>query len=404
MQQKQLNIDKTAILIVIAAILMNFILSILNNHILSMSRKSVEIVQLLLTACIPIIFLQRRPKVNEKYYLICAVLFVFYIIAMVYKEQVSIHFLYKLFIIQLFLLLGASVKKIDIRYLKWLLYFIFIVALIEAIFPSLYSRLVNPFSYYVSTRDWVNRFAVNNNMKLHDFGLYVGANRSTGSIFNLAGHRVGSIFLEPLSLGYFCVIYSIIMCNIYWGRVKNLLLPLGICFILVLLSDTRSALFMFILLIPAMYFVRLLPKQIFYLMPILFLIFVLMIIEYSFLDQWYEYKFRLSITTNAIINASFTDILFGKAFTIYTGDSGIIELINGAGLIGAFLFYITASGLVSGKFLNSPIIFSSMLFLLVASIFGGAFFSIKTASLLGFSIGAFGAGAQIIGTGNSSDQ
>ncbi len=383
-----------AIFIVLSAMVMNFVLSILNNNGLPMNQTKVIIVQLLITAGALIVFLQSKPKIPDKFYLSCASILVFAIIAMIYKENSNFQFLYKLFVIQTFILLGASVKTINIRYLKWFLYFILIVAIFEAIFPTIYQRIVNPFDYYVSTRDWVNRFASRHHLRI-SHGLYVGVNRSFGSIFGFAGHRVSSIFLEPLSLGYFSVIYSMVICHAYWGKMKKLIPQLIVCFLLALFSDTRSAVLLLVILIPTMYFMKELPKEMFYFFPILFIVLLLIIYKFGFLNRWSEYKFRIGITTNTLIKASIPDLLFGKAHTVYSGDSGILELIDGAGVIGAFLFYITSSGLISGKSMNQPLVFFSMLFLMVASLFGGACFSIKTASLLGFFIGAMSSGAQI---------
>ena len=383
------RLDRLAIAVVGAAVLMNFFLAAVNTHIAKMSSTSVILIQLTLTAIALSLLLIRHPRATATYYLLLSTL-LWLALASTFFHEIYPRFFYDILVIPIFTLLGSSVRNVDIKWLRRLVWIVLTIAAIEAIWPSVYIQLLNPLSYYISTRDWVA--ATNTPAALSDAGLYVGAKRPGGDIFGIAQHRVGSIFLEPLSSGYFSIIAALSFLYFYNFKFRTTALPLAACLILALLSDTRSATAILIALVAFGGLLRYIPRYLGLWVPIAIITTIGAIyLSASTYDR--ELSYRIGITFSALQDADLVEIMFGGIDTQRAGDSGLVALIGNAGILGALIYFYVASGLVLGNKRMIGLSVSIMIFLVSTAFFGGAFFSIKTGALLGFIVGAFSVGA-----------
>jgi hypothetical protein len=96
---------------------------------------------------------------------------------------------------------------------------------------------------------------------------------------------------------------------------------------------------------------------------------------------------RLAITVDALQQSSLWDVVFGGINADRAGDSGVVAIVSHAGLLAVPLLMALYSGLLAGQRPSTALSWCAFLYVAVASLFGGALFSIKTAPLLGLLIG-----------------
>jgi putative polymerase len=386
--EKHHQLDRMALLTVSAAIFMNFGLAAVNAHLVNINTTTVILVQLTVTSIAVGMLFIRPPRVPASYYLLLGILLWLALVSLFFHE-IYFRFFYDILIIPIFTLLGSTVRTLDIKWLRQLGTVVLIVALIEAILPDFYSWMVNPLGYFLSTRDWVA--ASTGPAVLPDSGLYVGAMRPGGGVFGVAQHRVGSIFLEPLSLSYFAIISALSFLTYYGRKLQPFILPMLACLFLSLLSDTRTATLILVLLISFNRLFQYTPRYLGIWVPIV-IIFVAGVVYYNVSGDG-ELAYRVGITFSSLQKANLTQIIFGGIDTQRVGDSGLVMLIANAGILGALIYFYIVSGLVLGNRRMIAFSVSVMIFLVSVAIFGGALFSIKTGALLGFITGALSVGA-----------
>jgi hypothetical protein len=96
---------------------------------------------------------------------------------------------------------------------------------------------------------------------------------------------------------------------------------------------------------------------------------------------------RLAITGDALQQSSMWDVIFGGIDADRAGDSGVVAIVSHAGLLAVPLLMALYSGLLAGRRTSIALCWCAFLYVAVASLFGGALFSIKTAPLLGLLVG-----------------
>jgi hypothetical protein len=223
--------------------------------------------------------------------------------------------------------------------------------------------------------------------------LYIGSQRPDGfTFFNVfSTYRLGSIFMEPLSLGYFGVVVSIVASAFVVGRRARYLL-LSLCLLFGVLADSRLSVFCMVAIVLLWPLARMVPAR-YALVPPVAVLAVLIAVAATAggaLGSG-ELAGRLAITIDALQDATFADILFGGIDASRSGDSAIVAVISNAGLLAVPLLFALSSGLLSARRLDNSLNWSAFIYVLSASLFGGALFSIKTAPILGLLVGYAGA-------------
>lgn len=384
--------DTLAHWIVAAAIFMNFILAIFNNWAFRLSETSVTIAQLsILTACLCLLLSRLQSLPPFLLYVMGATIF-FSCIAGFRLSGINFKFLHDALLIPVFALLGNSITRLDWRFIGRIAIFIFAVALLEAVAPALFVRLVNPLSYYSATRPWALATFLQQGHSLSSIeGLYLGAVRPKGSALGfLTEHRVASVFLEPVSLAYFFVLLSIFVSSSNTLNIRFKLLAAFVAAVVCLMADTRTGLGMLVTTTTATFALQRLSPRFALLWPVcisLGLVALYPMISAGAFGQ--ELPYRLSITANGLEGATVTDLLFGGLDRGETGlgDSGALYILSSAGVGGCIAFLLATSLGPSGNG-RAPLSHSLTMFFSFVALFGGAFLSIKTAAFAGFMIGA----------------
>lgn len=379
------RLDLIAFLAVCAAVGMNALLAFINAHFYPITENIVMLVQILVTGLAGLLIVARPPRLAMAFITALIMLFFLMLAASVFRGW-NIKVVYDLFIIPIYMILGMTVSRFPIRAFNNLFWTIFGIAVFEATNRLLYTAIFNPLAYFRASRPW----AAKQGSALEEAGLYGGSDRAGGSFFSLfADHRVGSVFLEPLSLGYFALIASIIYITVYRDDPRRRWLAIIPCLVLALLSDSRVPSALIILFAAASSFLRRLPVVIIAAIPAL----VLSISSLVYAASAGSFLFndtlsRLAISFAPLVSVPFGNLIFGGVPVEWVGDSGLVYLIYGSGLLGALIAIYVYSGFLAGQWnKHREVLALTAIYFQVTLLFGGAALSIKTAALLGLFLG-----------------
>jgi putative polymerase len=381
-------VARAVVAIIVACVFENFILALISQNFYPVTEQLVAIIQLLLTIAALAIGAYRGLGLAPGFYWAVYAFLFLYGIAVWRIGDADFRFLYDASVIPIFILLGAALPRFPVKTVMIVLAVVVAVALIELLLPDVYTGVVNPLGYYLDTRDWVRgQFE---DVIVDGPGLYMGSQRWTGTTFLnfLSDTRLGSIFMEPLSLGYFAVVVSLVANYFFAASWRARYAVVGLCGLLAVLADSRVSVFCIVAISLLWPLARRIPRGLALVPPIAALIAFIAVAAFSGGDLGSsELANRLSVTIDALQGANVADILFGGVNAERSGDSAIISMISNAGLFSVPLLLALYSGLFSARRAENPLHWGTFLYILAASLFGAALFSIKTAPLLGLLIG-----------------
>lgn len=370
--------------VIAACVLENPILALVNNFLFTLNSQIVAGVQLIITFAAIAIILHRRPHVSRGF-AVCVCLFLSCaLLKFVITGDFNPRFLYDAAMLPLFLVLGGCAKRFSPRFFTVILLALLVTALIELAFPELYAQILNPRNYFYYTRDWVAAVTTPDASIETSSDIYLGSNRYTGSFFGVS-HRAGSLFLEPLSVGYFGIIGTILILHTPDLSRRQKALLILCCVGLAFLSDTRVAVFM----IAAAIILRRAAgqTQLRWLFAAPYLVLMAVLTGYFILHSLPgDLGLRLGVTAEPLLKASPFNILLGGVDDTKVADSGIVYLIANTGFLGFCIYPLFASGIFEDRDRPSAVAVSIMFYILVALTFGYAPMSIKTASMLGYGV------------------
>jgi putative polymerase len=238
--------DRYICFCIFLTIFMNAFLAFVNNNVFSINQSAVVLVQLLVTFFAIFTVIRTMNENSILYFNKMVPLFLLVIIAVAMKGEIKYMELYGLFIIPLYVILGINFRGREYSFVNAILMIVFFIAMLEMLFVDFYVDVFNPLNYYTSTRDWAAKVLENKGISSYevaDGDLYSGAYRPGGTISGFS-HRVGSIFLEPLTLGYFGFFVFLFLYGLNSYRLKGMYLSALVCVFLAVISDTRIAVFM----------------------------------------------------------------------------------------------------------------------------------------------------------------
>lgn len=386
--------ERRVFVFLLACIGFNFALAMVNAATGLVNSTQVIVVQLILTAIAAIFVVTRRAKMPLAMVWGIAITFCSYVTVCMYRGEPDLKSLYEMVTAPIFFLLGTTLTRFPLGPYRKLFYVVIAFAIFELLLPSAYAGLVNPLSYYRNTRAWA---ASGGEAISGEAGLYQGAMRAGGTFFSFLGdHRAGSVFLEPLSLGYFAFISSIIFSVLYRKSFKTKLIMVGGCLAMSLMADSRIP----TVLITISFLLSLVPRFPTWLAycaaPLGFLAAnFFYAVSASVLLLGGDLTYRLSLTFEGLYRADLPTLLFGNVIAAQVEDSGFLYLIYHFGLIGTLAFIANILGLLGYSWKGReyiPIAFS--LYVVGSSMFGGAMLSIKTLVLFAVAMGYFATHAQ----------
>ncbi|GAA0551245.1 putative polymerase [Rhizomicrobium palustre] len=370
--------------VILACVLENPLLAVLNNFAFTLNAQIVSGVQLLITLVAVAVIAVKRPDISRSFAVAGALFLTAVLVKFIVTGNFNPRFVYDAAMLPLFLLLGASAKNFSVRFFAIVLIALVVTAAVELIFPDFYAWLFNPRKYFYYTREWVAAVTAPDASIATSSDIYLGSNRYTGSFFGFS-HRAGSLFLEPLSVGYFGIIGSVFAVHAPGLSLRQRAALIFGCVMLALLSDTRVAVFV----IFAVVLLRDLAgkAQLRWLVAVPYGVLMTVIVLYFVVQALPgDLGLRLGVTAKPLITAMPLHVIFGGVDDSAVADSGLVYLIANSGVIGFCLYPLLASGVLLGGEKVSPVAVSILLYLMVALIFGYAPMSIKTASMLGYGV------------------
>ncbi|GAA0561212.1 hypothetical protein GCM10008942_07040 [Rhizomicrobium electricum] len=370
--------------VIVAAILENPVLALANNFLFTLNAQVVAAVQLVITLAAIAIIAVRRPSLSRTFVVAGCLFLCCTLLKFVVTGSFNARFLYDSAMLPLFLVLGASARRFSPHFVAILVIALLITAVVELVFPDLYADVLNPRKYFYFTRDWVAAVTAPDASIAASTDIYLGATRYTGSFFGVA-HRAGSLFLEPLSLGYFGIICAILFLHAPRIATRHRVIMILCCLGLALLSDTRVAVFLILAAVALRNIAG--RARLRWLIAVPYgLLMAVMVLYFVVQAMPGDLGLRLGVTAEPLMNALPLNVLLGGVDDTKVADSGIVYLIANAGLIGFCLYPLLAAGLFSGEGDQSPVAVSIFLYLMVALVFGYAPMSIKTACVLGYGV------------------
>ncbi|WP_182267688.1 hypothetical protein [Stenotrophomonas maltophilia] len=280
----------------------------------------------------------------------------------------------------------ALIFGLKIRINIWLVVrLVFIVnamfAVLEWFFPSQFLDILPVGRYYFETRAWVADGAPDFDVS----GFYIGAERAGGGYFT-GGHRLASLMLDPLTLGYLMVLVAASACIFSRSKKEFCFYYFG-AIALTVLSDSRVALLL-LLLTP------LLGRGI---IPRLHLILTMAALWISSLVIWFfygsllgEFNYRISLTVSALRDNGLDGLLGFSEFAGKANDSGYVYLLNIMGLPLAIVAvaYLDGYRKMACRAGVAGGVVALALYLAVTMFFGAASLSAKVAIIWGAFAGA----------------
>ena len=379
---------KSVSVIVIGSVVYQALLALMHTHFFRASSLAVAAAEFLIyLACV--LVLAKRIRLESV--TIVALVLAYLFLLSIFRNALEFKGFRDVMIPLLFYWLGRHVADIGYadRILKVLVGVVLAVGFFEFFFLDQFTRLLNIFSYYVST----GTVTITTNF-ITDSALNLNGLRPEGigrTIFPalLGSHRVSSVFLEPVSLGNFAVIVAAWGLSKPRAEYKQMLFFVLSAAILIALSDSRYGLIVVTSLIAMRIAVRGRLNVAVIILPfvaVVVLVLIGLFFEGGLADNIMG---RLSWTGNTLLTFNVEKILGIQGFNIPYGDMGYAYLLSRWGVLlcivlWAALWLVKMTDERGERFRTYAALYIS----LILTVSGTSFFALKTAGLLWFLMGS----------------
>ena len=206
--------------VLIVAVTFNAALALINAHIVALERTYVVLTEVAVYgAAAAIIFFRVDRRMMPWFLLALATVLLGFLLGLG-NGAFNPKFPRDVLVIPVFVMLGmAQGRSSLVRPVLILQTIVFLTAALEAVRPDLYAETFQVLKYYVSTRDYSQNQFWNS-----ESTLFISATRPGERFFGfIEMHRLSSIFLEPVSLGNYCVVVAILLISLwkdfgFWTR------------------------------------------------------------------------------------------------------------------------------------------------------------------------------------------
>lgn len=379
---------KSVSVILIASVVYQALLALMHTHFFRASSLAVAAAEFLIyLACVLVL----AKRIRLEFVMIVTLVLAYLFLLSIFRNALEFKGFRDVMIPLLFYWLGRHVADTGYadRILKVLVSVVLVFGFFEFFFLDQYTRLLNIFSYYVST----GTVTITTNF-ISDSALNLNGLRPEGigrTIFPalLGSHRVSSVFLEPVSLGNFAVIVAA------WGlskprtEYKQMLFFVLSAITLIALSDSRYGLIVVTSLIAMRIAVRGRLNVAVIILPfvaVVVLVLIGLFFEGGLADNIMG---RLSWTGNTLLTFNVEKILGIQGFNIPYGDMGYAYLLSRWGVLlcivlWAALWLVKMTDERGERFRTYAALYIS----LILTVSGTSFFALKTAGLLWFLMGS----------------
>lgn len=188
-----------------AAVMFNAVLAIVNAHVTGMSPAVVIAAEVLIVAAAHLVALAAFRREMMPWYALLLIMTVLALTRSLGTGEIDIKPLRDVLLIPTFLILGMTFDRRHLNKVVVAIHAVVLAVLVlEAISVDAYSALFKVQDYYISTRGYEQE-----NFWNKESELYVSATRPDARFFSFVDlHRLSSVFLEPVSLGNYCIIIA----------------------------------------------------------------------------------------------------------------------------------------------------------------------------------------------------
>lgn len=366
----------------------NFFLCFINTNVATISSVEIILCEMILVGMAAVAGFYRidRLKLFWLVVLFAQILLIFALSAL--NGDLLAKPLRDIIIVPVFIALGLAAYRID--FTRILLCFgglVVVAALCEAFLTHSYLSVFNIREFYVA------KGILEEGKPITDIDVFASGVRPGGRfLLDIPGvHRVSSVFLEPVSLGFYAFISGAYIIAVKDSVSKSAYVAgLAMSMILIWLSDARMALGALLLtwaLRPLL--VRLDHRLSVLILPLLFLIAYILEIG-EFLGTTGEGVGARIHSTLGVLDDTTLEIFMGvsKYESPFVADSGLGYLINDQGFLGLLLFWLPPIFFLRDMPKEGRIyMFGIGFYLALGMLLSQAIFTIKTAALLWFCYG-----------------
>lgn len=382
--------------LVFAAMCFNFVLCFISTNVVTIRPSVVILSEMLIVS---LAFLASLRLLNQKYLVIIAATIIYILSLSIIRLIVSPENGFDIKIVRDFLIpiaffmLGQSVK--DLRLVDAAVRWTSIVVLAFAAFE--FFSLETFLKYFDVIRYYIARGTVTESKQafLAASGLMYNGLRPQGQgralLPFLGDHRVSSIFLEPISFGYFGIILILWACVRSQIKHKIQLFPLMVGLISIVLSDSRFGAYFFVIAVMLLMVPLNVSTIVVSVIPVIAVYALLLIPEftnYAAASLQNSFIGRLMYSSQVLSNFDVWNWLGFKASSLQTFDSGYSYVFSGIGIAGFAIFWAAFLSIKGRSSYFYTFRNSAAAYFAIALCIGEAQLSIKTASLLWFLIGA----------------
>lgn len=339
-----LSTDAVAALLVCAGVFLNFALAFINANVMAVDRGHVILGEVLIVSIALVVCVVSNNRLMNPWFGTIWILLTIFLLLSMARQTYELKHLRDVMLIPVFVLLGiAFVKGNIVRLFCALQGLILGVMLFEAVAPQLFADLVKPWDYYVHTRLLAG---LKDRESWHpESGLYISAFRPGGRILfeSLGIHRLSSVFLEPVSLGNWCIIVTIFATAFRRLLSTRALVFLVISNILLIIgSDGRLALTASVIIVLLSAVAHQLPKYIYLVyLPAAVLVTIGLATVFDFDPTADDFPGRIAHTAEILKAMDLVSILgLDLARLKGTADSGIGYLILTQSIVGVVVLWV----------------------------------------------------------------
>ena len=381
-------------ILVVAAVVFNGALAFVNGNLLGLSPLHVMAVEGLIVGVAHLYALNNYRRSMAPWYGLIFFFVIFGLLRSMATGEINPKLLRDVLIIPTFVVLGMTVAVARLPALivaSQAVVTFFLV--IEGAATAVFSKIFHVMDYYIATRGNVAQDFWN-----QESDLYVSATRPDDRLFSFIDlHRMSSIFLEPVSLGNWCVIITALICAFYDRFTKrqrqfligsNLLVLLG--------SDGRLALMSSLLIVAAAYVARRSRNlPVFLYLPAAVAVAFVVVYAGGYKGGEDNFPSRVAYTVELLSSFDLRDLMgMSDRYLSRAVDSGVSYLIITQSLLGLACLWATIVFSASTRTAEQRIFLHAVaIYLSCNVIVSFAFLTIKTGALLWFVYGALQGGA-----------
>jgi len=374
--------------ILICAVSFNAILSVINGHVITLARGHVILAEVAVYAGALAIIVFRADRKMLPWLLLILFIILMGLFISIGNGEFNAKYVRDVLVIPVFIMLGMTYQANTFARPFLVLHtIIFLVAVLEIVSPDSYAAIFKILDYYVNTRDFTANSFWNT-----ESTLFFSATRPGERFFGFVDwHRASSIFLEPVSLGNYCVIATILIVTCWRDlSIAARSYLIGSTLFLLVACDGRLAAVSIVIVLFSVIVLHNVSSRwsVFYLPAIL--LFSTGYVRLSHNNEGYDnFIGRVAGTINALSQLDLFGLIGLNAKAAENAaDYGIVYFILSQSLIGVIVIWLTVCLFAPGRTSTSrAYVHAIAIFIPLNLMVSYSFFSIKVASLIWFLYG-----------------